>query len=103
MPGTWETSPAPSDSVAREAFDPQRPLSSNAIPRGSGRSWPNLAAKPTLQTALCGFTVGQEWTLEFPASGGDLLQTAALLKRGWTSTPFVRVRVLNRGELARTA
>ena len=57
MPGTWETSPAPSDSVAREAFDPQRPLSSNAIPRGSGRSWPNLAAKPTLQTALCGFTV----------------------------------------------
>ena len=57
MPGTWETSPAPSDSVAREAFDPQRPLSSNAIPRGSGRSWPNLAAKPTLRTALGGFTV----------------------------------------------
>lgn len=25
MPGTGETSPAPSDSVAREAFDPQRP------------------------------------------------------------------------------
>lgn len=40
MPGTGETSPAPSDSVAREAFDPQRPLSSNAIPRGSGFSWP---------------------------------------------------------------
>ena len=46
---------------------------------------------------------GQELTLEFPASVGDLLQTAALLKSGWTSTPFVRVRVLNRGELARTA
>ena len=42
---------------SQEAFDPQRLLLSNAIPRGSDRSWPNLAAKPTLRTALGGFTV----------------------------------------------
>ena len=34
-----------------------RPLPSNAIVLKNGSSWPNLAAKPTLRTALCGFTV----------------------------------------------
>ena len=34
-----------------------RPLPSNAIVLKNGGSWPNLAAKPTLRTALCGFTV----------------------------------------------
>ena len=34
-----------------------RPLPSNAIVLKNGSSWPNLAAKPTLRTALRGFTV----------------------------------------------
>ena len=34
-----------------------RPLPSNAIVLKNGGSWPNLAAKRTLRTALCGFTV----------------------------------------------
>ena len=34
-----------------------RPLPSNAIVLKNGSSWPNLAAKPTLRTALGGFTV----------------------------------------------
>ena len=34
-----------------------RPLPSNAIVLNNGGSWPNLAAKPTLRTALCRFTV----------------------------------------------
>ena len=34
-----------------------RPLPNNAIVLKNGGYWPNLAAKPTLRTALCGFTV----------------------------------------------
>ena len=34
-----------------------RPLPSDTIALNNGGYWPNLATKPTLRTALCGFTV----------------------------------------------